>query len=59
MVKYFKTKNANGAFIVKNTPFGIGFHIDFIPPILTKEKRFSIIIDLIFIRFWWNVYKKH
>jgi hypothetical protein len=58
MYKDFKTKNTDGRLIILKCFFGFGFHLDFISPTFSRQKRFSVIIDLIFIRFWWNFYKK-
>ena len=58
MLKDFKTTNTDGCFIIQKTFFGFGAHIDFVSPILMREKIFILSIDLICIRFWWNVYKK-
>jgi hypothetical protein len=58
MIKDFKNKNSDGRLLIQNCFFGLGFHLDFISATFNRDKKYSIIIDFIFIRFWWNVYKK-
>jgi hypothetical protein len=57
MIKDFKTKNSDGRLLMQKCFFGIGFHLDFISATYGRDKKFQILIDFVFIRFWWNVYK--
>jgi hypothetical protein len=58
MIKDFKNKNSDGRLLIQKCFFGFGFHIDFKSATFSRQKKFSIIIDLIFIRFFCNVYRK-
>lgn len=58
MILDFRTKKSDGRLLIKKCFFGFGLHIDFISAIINREKMFSIIFDFIFIRFWFNYYKK-
>lgn len=58
MIKDFKTKNSDGRLLIQKCIFGLGFHINFISATVHRQKKYSIIIDFIFIRFWLNIYKK-
>lgn len=57
MYKDFKTKNGRGVLIFSKTIMGLGLHIDLIPAIADRNKKFTLILDLLFIRFWWNQYE--
>lgn len=57
MIKDFKNKNSDGRLLIQRCFFGLGLHLDFISPTLNRDKKYSLIVDFIFIRFWWNVYK--
>ena len=56
MIKDFKYKNIDGRLIIQKRFFGIGINIDFVTPCTHKKRLFVLYIDLIFIRFWINVY---
>ena len=58
MIKDFKTKNSDGRLIVGKRLLGLGFNINFTNASFHREILFCICIDLIFIRFWFNFYKK-
>lgn len=58
MVKDFKTKNGDGRLIISKQFFGIGFHLNFVEPYTYREIIYSISIDFMFIRFWFQVFKK-
>jgi len=57
MIKDFKNKNSDGRLLIQRCFFGLGLHLDFISATLNRDKKYSLIVDFIFIRFWWNVYK--
>lgn len=57
MIKDFKNKNSDGRLLIQKCFFGLGVHLDFISETFYRDKKYSLIIDFIFIRFWWNVYK--
>jgi|SRR5690606_13496394 len=57
MIKDFKTKNSDGRLIIQKKIFGIGFNIDFVTATFDKPRLVTIYFDLIFIRFWLNIYK--
>jgi len=59
IIKEFKTKNTDSRLIIDKCFFGIGIHLNFIEANFNRERRFLLIIDLMFIRFWWNVFKKN
>lgn len=56
MIKYLNTKKGDGRLIFSKSIIGLGFHIDFSPAVGQRNKTFTLIIDLLFIRFWWNKY---
>lgn len=58
MIKDFKTQNIDGRLIISKEMMGLGFHLNFIPATFERQYRFMILIDLLFIRFWLNNYKK-
>ena len=58
MIKRFETKNTDARLIVEKKIFGIGIHLNFDNTHLNRDRRFLLIVDLIFIRFWLNVFKK-
>ena len=58
MIKDFKNKNSDGRLLIQKCFFGLGFHINFKGAAFHREEKYSVIIDFIFIRFWWTVYKK-
>jgi hypothetical protein len=57
MIKDFKNKNSDGRLLIQKCFFGLGLHLDFISATFHRDKKYSLIVDFIFIRFWWNVYK--
>tara|TARA_B110000967_G_C18838565_1_gene538122 strand:+ start:1163 stop:1336 length:174 start_codon:yes stop_codon:yes gene_type:complete len=57
MIKNFKNKNSDGRLLIQKCFFGLGIHLDFISATFHRDKKYSLIIDFIFIRFWWNAYK--
>jgi hypothetical protein len=57
MVRNFKTKRTDGRLLIQKTFFGIGFNIDYVTATAIRERLVVIYLDLIFIRFWWNIYK--
>ena len=57
MIKDFKSKNSDGRLLIQKRFFGLGLHLDFISATIHRDKKYSLMIDFIFIRFWWNVYK--
>jgi len=58
MIRDFKTKNTDGRLLIQKTIFGIGFSIDFVTATFLRERIVTIYVDLIFIRFWWSLYKR-
>jgi hypothetical protein len=58
MIKRLETKNTDARLIIEKKVFGIGVHLDFDTIHLGRNRRFLLIIDLIFVRFWLNVFKK-
>ena len=57
MILNFKTKRTDTGLVIQKTLFGIGFSIDFVTASYGRERIMTIYCDLIFIRFWWNLYK--
>lgn len=57
MVKDFKTENTDGRLFIEKALFGLGFHIDFISATFGRDKLLFLHIDIIFIRFWFTIYK--
>jgi hypothetical protein len=57
MIKDFKTKNTDGRLIIDKKIFGLGFNIDFVTATFDRPRIVTVYFDLIFIRFWWNLYK--
>lgn len=57
MIKDFKNKNSDGRLLIQKCFFGLGIHLDFISATFHRDKKYSLLIDFIFIRFWWNAYK--
>ena len=57
MIKDFKSKNSYGRLLIQKCFFGLGIHINFITANFDREKKYVLIIDFIFLRFWINVYK--
>lgn len=56
---YTSTQNSNAFYFgVSKKICGIGFIIDFCPPIAIKEKLFELQLDLLWVRFWWIRYKR-
>lgn len=58
MIRDFKTKRTDGRLLIQKTIFGIGFNIDFVTATFDRPRIVTIYFDLIFIRFWWNLYKR-
>ena len=58
MILDFKTKNSDGRLLIQKTIFGIGFNIDFVTAIFDRQRIVTVYFDLIFIRFWWSLYKR-
>jgi len=58
MIRDFKTKNSDGRLLIQKTLFGIGFNIDFVTATFDRPRIVTIYFDIIFIRFWWSLYKR-
>lgn len=58
MIRDFKTENTSGRLLIQKKFFGIGFHYDRCRPCFHREIKYSIIIDLIFMRFWIDFFAK-
>jgi hypothetical protein len=57
MTKDFKTNRTDARLLIQKKIFGIGFSIDFVTATFNRPRIVTIYFDLIFIRFWWNLYK--
>jgi hypothetical protein len=57
MYRRFKTKNTDGTINVKWTVFGLGFSIDLKVAQCGRPIVAVVRLDLICIRFWWDIYK--
>lgn len=57
MKKTFKTKNTCCMLFIQKKIFGLGFNIDFVTAVYDRPRIVTIYADIIFIRFWLDVYK--